>query len=216
VAQNISAGRRRRRAEVGRTGARFGPTGAWRDESDPVDVEPVFEAPDETSAIGVTGARFGGAYTRFDDDYLDDPAYTYDTAGYEYEAAPLPPPWVEAEPEPDNGELTEWARRPESHAMVRPYAWTGGRTRAETPLAIEALVRSTGRVPTWEHRPLAALCTSPRSVAEVAALLSLPLGVARVLISDLAQQGVLVVDRTVGAAPDLMMLNRVLAGLQRL
>ncbi|CRK61900.1 multi-component regulatory system-6 [Alloactinosynnema sp. L-07] len=201
MAQHTSAGRRRRRAEVGRTGARFGPSGAWRDESDPVEVDPVFEAPDENSAIGVTGARFGGAYARPEDDA-------------EYEIAPLPPQLPA--PQPDERELAEWARRPESHAMVRPYAWTGGRTRAATPLAIEALVRSTGLAPAWEHRPLAELCASPRSVAEVAALLSLPLGVARVLISDLAQQGVLVVDRTVGVAPDLMMLNRVLAGLQRL
>ncbi|WP_436494158.1 DUF742 domain-containing protein [Actinokineospora sp. HUAS TT18] len=197
MAQNISAGRRRRRVEVGRTGARFGPAGAWRGELDPVEVDPVFQAPDESSPIGRTGARFGGVLAQPEEEH--------------HEPAPLPPPRVEAEPE-----LDEWARRPESHALVRPYAWTGGRTRSATPLAIEALVRATGRPSSWEHRSLAELCVSPRSVAEVAALLALPLGVARVLISDLAEQGVLEVDRAVGAAPDLAMLNRVLVGLRSL
>jgi hypothetical protein len=70
-----------------------------------------------------------------------------------------------------------------------------------------------------EHRDIATLCREVRSVAEVAALLSVPLGVARVLIADMAQLG-LVSVHTSGAqpdgAPELDLLERVLSGLRRL
>ena len=44
---------------------------------------------------------------------------------------------------------------------------------------IEALTQT-------EHRSIAELCAEPRSVAEVATLLSVPLGVAKVLLGDMA------------------------------
>ncbi|SDJ00063.1 Protein of unknown function [Actinokineospora alba] len=198
-------GKRRRRAEVGRTGARFGPVGAWRDESEPVD--PLFVEPDPESPVGLTGARFGGGRAK--------PKRT--------EPEPEPPREIEPEPvvelvdaKPIAEEYLDWVHRPESHSLVRPYAWTGGRTRAGTQLAIEAIVQTAGPAPTWESRAITELCTTPRSVAEVAALLSVPLGVARVLIGDLADQGVLVVERVAGNVPDLEILGRVLAGLQNL
>ncbi|WP_211239264.1 DUF742 domain-containing protein [Actinokineospora inagensis] len=122
--------------------------------------------------------------------------------------------------QPPPGEVSdaEWMTRPESHALVRPYAWTGGRTQSRPDLAVEALV-STVREPrraSWEHRLVAELCVQARSVAEVAALIPVPLGVARVLISDLADQGVLVVHGVAGAKPDLDFMRRVLAGLRGL
>jgi hypothetical protein len=110
-------------------------------------------------------------------------------------------------------------------AIVRPYAWTGGRTRPVYDLAIETLVsignagRDTSRIPQYEHRAVAELCREPRSVAEVAALLTLPLGVARVLIGDMASQGTVVVHQTAstsGDVPDLALMERVLSGLRRL
>ncbi|MFC7613191.1 DUF742 domain-containing protein [Actinokineospora soli] len=93
-----------------------------------------------------------------------------------------------------------------------------GRTKASGDLAIEALVHTTGRYAqaTWELRAITELCLTPRSVAEVAALMAVPLGVARVLIADLADAGVVEVHRTSVGAPDLLMMNRVLAGLRRL
>lgn len=110
-------------------------------------------------------------------------------------------------------------------AIVRPYAWTGGRTRPVYDLAVETLVsvgaagRDTSRIPQYEHRAVAELCREPRSVAEVAALLTLPLGVARVLIGDMASQGTLVVHQTAstsGDVPDMALMERVLSGLRRL
>jgi hypothetical protein len=68
-----------------------------------------------------------------------------------------------------------------------------------------------------EHEAVIALCQEPRSVAEVAALLGIPLGVAKVLLGDLVASGAVAVHRTVGVAgPDLALMERVLAGLRRL
>ena len=81
-------------------------------------------------------------------------------------------------------------------AAVRPYAWTRGRTKSGFELAIETLVSVSGRARghldrlPMEHRAVADLLVEQtRSVAEVAALLALPLGVARVLLGDMAAEG---------------------------
>src|SRR5262249_37438987 len=94
----------------------------------------------------------------------------------------------------------EWSEPAASPSVVRPYTWTGGRTAPVVDLAVETLVSTTehGRevavLTSAEHRVVAELCHAPRSVAEVAALLSLPLGVARVLLADMAGNGLGVVD----------------------
>lgn len=66
-------------------------------------------------------------------------------------------------------------------AFVRPYAWTRGRTKSGYELAIETLVSVSNRARSqlerlpMEHRSVAdLLLEQTRSVAEVAALLSLP------------------------------------------
>jgi hypothetical protein len=116
--------------------------------------------------------------------------------------------------------------RPWAGALVRPYAHTGGRTRPTHNLALEALI-STSRHPgagavaltTHHRRKIVDLCARPRSVAEVAALLSVPLGVARVLLGDLATAGAVVVHPTPATgdgAPDVDFMHRVLVGLRRL
>lgn len=108
--------------------------------------------------------------------------------------------------------------------LVRPYAMTGGRTRPRQDLPIEALVSTTYAgeqlefMATPERRQIFSLCREFRSVAEIAALLSVPLGVARVLIGDLAEEGLVVVHQP-GAAtngPDLALLEKVLSGLRKL
>jgi hypothetical protein len=108
--------------------------------------------------------------------------------------------------------------------FVRPYAVTGGRTGTGTPLAIEALVTTTARgrevmhslVP--EYEAVCRLCRDLKSVAEIAALLRVPLGVAAVIVGDLAQYGLVYVEPTAGgdSAPDIQLLERVLSGLQNL
>ena len=118
------------------------------------------------------------------------------------------------------------ARReePGSSSLVRPYAVTGGRTKPRYDLAIEALVTAAPYPPrdvsvlTPEYRAIMDLCHSARSVAEVSALLRLPLGVARVLIADMCLEGLLRLhqSRPAGAQPDLRLLERVLSGLRNL
>ena len=112
-----------------------------------------------------------------------------------------------------------------SAAAVRPYTWTRGRTKSGLDLAIETLVSTSARgraqaaTLQFEHRAVAELCEQTRSVAEVAALMSLPLGVARVLLGDMAGLGVVTVHQTAssaGSAPDLALMERVLSGLRRL
>ena len=113
----------------------------------------------------------------------------------------------------------------EAAAAVRPYTWTRGRTKSGFDLAIETLVSTSARGRAQmgslalEHRAVAELCEQTKSVAEVAALLSLPLGVARVVVGDMAGLGVVTVHQTAssaGSAPDLALMERVLSGLRRL
>lgn len=110
-------------------------------------------------------------------------------------------------------------------AAVRPYTWTRGRTKSGFDLAIETLLSTSQRgreqlgLLQVEHRAVAELCEQTRSVAEVAALLSLPLGVARVLLGDMAGLGLVTVHQTAssaGTVPDLALMERVLSGLRRL
>jgi Protein of unknown function (DUF742) len=140
------------------------------------------------------------------------------------------PPTPPGEPTPEqSAERTVQLVMPWAGALVRPYAHTGGRTRSSQDLALEALVSTSDQpghvtvdeVLTSQHRRLIVdLCAQPRSVAEVAALLSVPLGVARVLLGDLATAGVVVVHPTAGSTgdgePDLEFMRRVLVGLRRL
>ncbi|MFD2354991.1 DUF742 domain-containing protein [Nonomuraea ferruginea] len=108
---------------------------------------------------------------------------------------------------------------------MRPYAVTGGRTAPRVKLAMEALVSSA----TAEHREfshitpeyqaISRLCRQVRSVAEVSALLHIPpWGVARVLIADMAAEGLVRVHQPQLDAyrPDVNLLERVLSGLRRL
>ncbi|SED72056.1 MULTISPECIES: DUF742 domain-containing protein [Amycolatopsis] len=113
----------------------------------------------------------------------------------------------------------------ETSGLVRPYFRTRGRTKATLDLAIEALIstseqgRMLDRVRVPEHRSICDLCLDTRSVAEVAALLRLPLGVVRVLIGDVAGLGLVLVHSsspTVGDRPSIEFMERVLSGLRRI
>ncbi|WP_435130798.1 DUF742 domain-containing protein [Actinacidiphila sp. bgisy144] len=110
--------------------------------------------------------------------------------------------------------------------LVRPYAMTGGRTRPRYQLAIEALVSTTadperlrGQLP--EHQRICLLCREVKSVAEISALLTIPLGVVRILVADLAEAGLVAIhqpggDEAAGGQPDVTLLERVLSGLRKL
>ena len=112
-------------------------------------------------------------------------------------------------------------------ALVRPYAVTRGRTRPRIEIAIEALIETTVRGRTASSRPggnqgqeqqyIATMCDSRvQSLAEISARLHLPLGVARVLVGDLANGGYLDVHlpRAGDGGPGHAILGRLLDGLR--
>ncbi|MFE5757501.1 DUF742 domain-containing protein [Streptomyces massasporeus] len=101
------------------------------------------------------------------------------------------------------------------------------RTRPRYQLAIEALVFTTaspqqllGQLP--EHQRICYLCRDIKSVAEVSALLSIPLGVARILVADLAEAGLVAIHQPGGLDDDGLspvatsLVERVLNGLRKL
>ncbi|SRR6266542_1083018 len=86
----------------------------------------------------------------------------------------------------------------EAGPVVRPYAMTGGRTRPTSgEFDLISLVVATRPVSTMdtglgpEHLAIMDLCRHPLSVAEVAAHLDLPVGIVRVLLSDLLDKGLI-------------------------
>ena len=106
---------------------------------------------------------------------------------------------------------------------IRPYALTGGRTRPRKELLVEALVSVPRYDPSLrdslmpESRRLYERARSRASIAELSVAISLPLGVVRVLVSDLAAQGAIYVHPTAHAYHhDREMLGRILDGLERL
>jgi len=83
--------------------------------------------------------------------------------------------------------------------FVRSYTLTAGRTQATVHLPLEATLRrlafDTDNDLTSGTRQVLETCDR-RSVAEVASLISIPIGVVRVLLSDLVDQGFIQVQET--------------------
>jgi hypothetical protein len=105
---------------------------------------------------------------------------------------------------------------------LRPYLLTSGRAEpVDGTLEIEAQVLTTdvGRAArdrlSFEYREIVDLCMTTMSVAEVAARLRLHIGVARVLVADLAALGYLIVQRPhLPYAQDRNLIERVIRGLE--
>jgi hypothetical protein len=198
-----------------RSGARQ--HGAPVPDADPADPGPsatqvpVAEGP----AVGLTGARFGGSRTRRQEKEAVDherPQRAVQQPAVERPAIP----WPELPPVPD-------VDGPDvgNSAFVRPYVYTRGRTRSTFELSIETLVSAVPDAATaglaGGHDAVLGLCREPRSVAEVAVHVGVPLGVARVLVGDLAAAGAVAVHGGAGAdGPDLALMQRVLSGLRKL
>lgn len=71
-----------------------------------------------------------------------------------------------------------------------------------------------------ECQAILSFCRDWRSVAEISAVLRLPLGVARILIADMAVEGLVRVHQTdntdTDGRPNVKLLERVLSGLRQL
>jgi hypothetical protein len=113
----------------------------------------------------------------------------------------------------------------EPDSVVRPYTITRGRTRpAREEIEFETLVWTTPMAafsppPVNAHwRAVANLCREVVSLAEVAARLRVPIGVARVLVGDMAEAGLVYLQRPrhVSDTAEIALLEKVLHGLHRL
>jgi Protein of unknown function (DUF742) len=106
--------------------------------------------------------------------------------------------------------------------VVPVYAVTGGRTRSDSAeLPMESLVMATAG-PTdgmqAEYQQILEMADRPVSLVEIGSALQIPVGVARVLVSDLAGAGYVAVHRpeaTKGdGRPHPAVLERLLEGLR--
>jgi hypothetical protein len=121
----------------------------------------------------------------------------------------------------------KWVGR-DAGPVVRPYAVTGGRTEPADGEVLDliAVIVDSGRAAgpddqiglTPEHRRILGLCRQPATLADVASDTALPLGVVRVLVADLIQQGRIKVlaQRPAGEQPSAELLKEVLHGLRAL
>ena len=115
--------------------------------------------------------------------------------------------------------------QPRDERVVPVYAFTRKRTRhAGREFPIEAVVtavkaaRGTTTGLQVESRAIVMMCARPLSLAEVAAQLQVPIGVARVLVGDLVNAGYLAVHlprpATTHGRPSQAVLGRLLDGLR--
>lgn len=107
--------------------------------------------------------------------------------------------------------------------LVRPYAVARGRTKPTRHdlemITLVIAVATDHRVAAdREYTQILEMCQRPLSVAEVSAMLDLPLGVVKVLLSDLIDWG-LVIFRSpprTSDVPKMELLQAVLDGIRKL
>jgi hypothetical protein len=105
--------------------------------------------------------------------------------------------------------------------LIRSYTLTAGRTAAKVELAMEATLRLQAGAEAPALSPSAAqvleVCDR-RSVAEVSALTKMPIGVTRVLLGDLIEQGLVRIQATINDSTStderLELIERTLRGLR--
>lgn len=111
---------------------------------------------------------------------------------------------------------------PRAPRLVRSYTLTAGRTRADVDLPLEATLRRQGfddAVGESPRQRILRVCDT-KSVAEVSALVSMPIGVVRVLLGDLVQEGRVRVQATLNETSSSderrELIERTLRGLRAL
>ena len=110
--------------------------------------------------------------------------------------------------------------------LIRPYAVTRGRTEPSRDIAIEAVLTTTARgraqaaLGGREKYRIAGMCDGRAlSLAEIASYSRVPLGVARVLVADMTDEGLLHLheaDPAEGRTEWMDLLGDVLRGLYEL
>lgn len=143
----------------------------------------------------------------------------------------VPPPQdgeVEMNGDAEPGIGRERVESEDDEAMlVRPYVRASGRAETAHDLEFETVLTATGMHLAWtgerelndDQLIICGHCESPRSVAEIATAINVPVGVAKVLIGDAIDQGLLVLHEptpTVDGHVPLELLKRVHAGIAKL
>lgn len=109
--------------------------------------------------------------------------------------------------------------------LVRPYAITSGRTAVNRynleliTLVVALQPEVHGAVVDAEYARILRVCASPQSVAEIAALVDLPVCVVKVLISDLIDRRYVIFQASpppTTATVDLDLMQKVLDGIRKL
>lgn len=106
--------------------------------------------------------------------------------------------------------------------FARPYTLTGGRTRSQSAnLTLDTLILANASglaaAPrlSLERRQIVGFCAEAIAVAELSALLDVPIGVARVLASDMHGEGYLDAHEPMAEGTELTaVLERMLDGLR--
>ncbi len=107
---------------------------------------------------------------------------------------------------------------------VRAYTMTGGRAHVTGVLEFETMLQATagGREALtalkFERAEILRLCQAePSSVAELAALIRVPIGVVRVVAADLVSEGMLEsFQPSENVADDVLLITRLIAGVRAL
>lgn len=102
---------------------------------------------------------------------------------------------------------------------LRPFLLTEGRVASSIPIEAQVVATEPGRAAARglraEHRDIIELCFDPLAVAEIAAHLTMHVGVVRVLVEDLSRSGYLRAYLPDAAtATDEQVLRRLIDGLR--
>lgn len=113
--------------------------------------------------------------------------------------------------------------------FIRPYAITGGRTKSEgQEVALEAQVRTkvdpdlAKERYRWEASRIVDMCREATALIELAARLEIPIGATRIIVADLAKEGVLEISSgyevtaNTNSSEYESLLERVLDGIRSL
>ena len=116
-----------------------------------------------------------------------------------------------------DGDTEEGAR---VSPLIRPYAMTGGRTTSSSDISLESQIQTSTRLNgdatkhRWEEAKILRLAERPMALVEIAARAEIPIGVARVVISDLVEAGAINVQRNAPVTSYTSLLEKVLDGIR--
>lgn len=109
--------------------------------------------------------------------------------------------------------------------LIRPYLMTGGRTEADGDIRLETQLQTTARGHRtagnfrWEAARILELADRPTALVEIAARANLPIGVTRVVVSDLINEGVMTAHRSIeviSRESHTSLLEKVLNGVRNI